>query len=256
MKLKNPHSEWKPNPSILRIIRWSILAAYIGLTLLSIMSLVLNQGGFVLNYHVCLKEEPPEYKTGLSLTAILVLGFILIAILSSVTLDLFTLCKLWTLESKMTQNKTQVQPEVELPTRSNLTESHIMERKILDEIPLRSSLINTIFLLLYIFIVVALGVIGRNFSKQENQSLLGIPYFIISICRNWLVATLTFKKNDSNRQRNASEERERSRNVEIQFALKKRAARRENIFSIETPNRDSTAFTKVQPIPTYTSQYI
>lgn len=256
MKLKNPHSEWKPNPSILRIIRWSILAAYIGLTLLSIMSLVLYQGGFVLNYHVCLKEEPPEYKTGLSLTAILVLGFILIAILSSVTLDLFTLCKLWTLESKMTQNKTQVQPEVELPTRSNETESHIMERKILDEIPLRSSLINTIFLLLYIFIVVALGVIGRNFSKQENQSLLGIPYFIISICRNWLVATLTFKKNDSNRQRNASEERERSRNVEIQFALKKRAARRENIFSIETPNRDNAAFTKVQPIPTYTSQYI
>ena len=120
----------------------------------------------------------------------------------------------------------------------------------------RSILINTIFLLLYIFIVVALGVIGRNFSKQENQSLLGIPYFIISICRNWLVATLTFKKNDSNRQRNASEERERSRNVEIRFALKKRAARRENIFSIETPNRDNTAFTKVQPIPTYTSQYI
>ena len=247
MKLKNSQSEWKPNLSILKIIRWSILVAFVCLTLLSITNVMFGRGGFVINYHVCLKEEPPEYKTGLSLTAVLVLGFLLIAILSSVTLDLFTLCNLWTLESNMA-NTTQTQPEVELPRTNQATESHILERKILDEIPLRSSLINTIFLLLYIFIVVALGVIGRNFSKQENRTILGIPYFIISICRNWLVATLTFKKNDSNRQRNASEERERLRKVEIRFALKKRAARRDLFSRSETRTPKNHVFTiRVQP---------
>ena len=251
MKLKNPQTEWKPNLSILKIIRWSILAAFMGLTLLSITSVMFYQGRFVINYHVCSKEELPEYKTGLTLTGVLVLGFILIAILSSVTLDLFTLCNLWTLESNMA-NTTQIQPEVELPRTNQAAESHILERNILDEIPLRSSLINTIFLLLYIFIVVALGVIGRNFSKQENQTLLKIPYLIISIFRSLLVATLTFKKNDSNRQRNASEERERLRNVEIQFAMQNRTGTprrpRRDLFS-RSETRTSVFTIRVQPVP-------
>ena len=249
MKLRNPQSGWKPNSSILKIIRCSVIVAYIGLSLLSVLSLMFNHGGFLNNYYVCSKAEPPEYKTGLSVTAILVLGFLLLAILSSVTLDFFSFIELWKLESKRPKiivTQPSVEPEntteiPELPRRKEADFQQCWTRKILDEMPLRSSLINTIFLIFYIFIMVALGVIGRNFSKQENLTLLGIPYFIMSIFRTWFVSTLTFKKNDSNRQRDRDQEREKLRKKEIHFALKARQARLEakaNIFTIRVRPQD------------------
>ena len=48
----------------------------------------------------------------------------------------------------------------------------------------------------------------------------------MSIFRTLLVATLTFRKNGSNRQRNADEEREQLRMIEIEHALKKRQNRK------------------------------
>ena len=101
------------------------------------------------------------------------------------------------------------------------------ERKIIDEIPIRSSLFNTLFLVPYIFIVIVLAQIGGDFLDQDKRDLMGIPFFAMTIVRTWLVATLTFKKNDSNRKRNAEQEREMNRQIEIQDALKKRQAREE-----------------------------
>ena len=100
------------------------------------------------------------------------------------------------------------------------------ERKIIDEMPIRSSLFNTLFLVPYIFIVIVLAKIGGDFLNQDKRDLMGIPFFIMTIGRTWLVATLTFQKNDSNRQRNAKVERERRRKLEIQDALKNRQQRR------------------------------
>ena len=101
-------------------------------------------------------------------------------------------------------------------------------RKVIDEMPIRSSLINTLFLFQYLFLIIFLGYIGRalKFQKVEIRGFISIPYFMMSIIRTWLVATLTFKKNDANRQRrNADEEREQRRQIEIQDALRKRQTR-------------------------------
>ena len=101
-------------------------------------------------------------------------------------------------------------------------------RKIIDEMPIRSSLINTLFLFQYLFFIIFLGYIGRalKFQKLDILGFLSIPYIAITIFRTWLVATLTFQKNGANRQRrNADEEREQLRQIEIQDALRKRQSR-------------------------------
>ena len=80
-----------------------------------------------------------------------------------------------------------------------------------------------------IFIVIVLAHIGGDFLDQDKRDLMGVPFFAMTIVRTWLVATLTFKKNDSNQQRNADQERERKRQIEIQDALEKRKEREEGI---------------------------
>ena len=123
-----------------------------------------------------------------------------------------------------------LQPNIDLDAslRSPLPlQLTIPERKIIDEIPIRSSLFNTLFLVPYIFIVIVLAHIGGDFLDQDKRDLMGVPFFAMTIVRTWLVATLTFKKNDSNQQRNADQERERKRQIEIQDALEKRKKREE-----------------------------
>ena len=124
--------------------------------------------------------------------------------------------------------KNQIQPSNENLVQNNET------RKTIDEMPIRSSLINTLFLFQYIFVIIFIGYIGRTlkFQKLEIRSFISIPYWTMSIFRTWLVVTLTFKKNDANRQRNADEEREQLRQIEIQEALRKRQTRNQGkIFS-------------------------
>ena len=195
---------------------------------LAISSVVFHHGAFVNNFYVCVKEEPPVYKTGLSMTVSLVLGSLLLAIMLSVALDIFSLWKLRKLEGthRLMPKRNQIQSETNFETIATINIVNLInafpERKIFDEIPIRSSLINTLFLLLYLFMMISVGIIGKDFAKQEYSTLMEIHYHLMTICRTWLVATLTFKKNDANRQRNANEERERMRQVEIQDAIKKR----------------------------------
>ena len=62
-----------------------------------------------------------------------------------------------------------------------------------------------------------------KFQKLDILGFLSIPYIAITIFRTWLVATLTFQKNGANRQRrNADEEREQLRQIEIQDAFKEK----------------------------------
>ena len=219
LKLNNPESGWKPNEYILKIIQWTVFGSYLYYFCLAISSVVFHHGAFVNNFYVCVKEEPPEYKTGLSITASLVLGSLFLAILLSVALDIFSLLKL----RKLEKTRNQIQPEVNIGTIATIhTTNTFPERKICDEIPIRSSLVNTLFLLLYVFMIIFVGIIGTNFAKQEYRALMEMQYHLMTICRTWLVATLTFKKNDANRQRNADEERERMRQIEIHDAMRKR----------------------------------
>ena len=229
-KLKNPQSGWKPNAYILQIIKWSVSGAYIYVFGLAISSVVFHHGGFINNFYVCVKEEPHQYKTGLSLTASVVLGALLLSILFSVALDIFSLWRLWKIEAQRSFIRDHVQPVFHSVSIATINvDTNFPERKIIDEIPIRSSLINTLFLLCYLLMITSVGIIGRNFSKQENRALIGLPHHVMTIFRTWLVATLTFKKNDANRQRNANEERERLRQIEIREAIRKRRARREGM---------------------------
>ena len=235
MKLNNPVTGWRPEPQILNIIGWSTIGAYFYVFILAATSILFHHA-FHGNFYLCLKEDPPQYEDGLTFIAVLVLGVELLAVLFSVTLDIFSLWKLRHLEkNRMDQqpNRNQIQPS----PMENVIEApaNFLERKIIDELPIRSSLINTLFLLQYVFIMIVVGAIGRNWSKNEYRfGLLSIPYMLLSIFRTCLVARLTFKKNDANRLRNADDERERARQVEVQDALRKRRARNEgmNIYGL------------------------
>ena len=132
---------WKANGDILTIIGLSIVGAYILFFFLSIASIVFDQGAYVSNFYMCLKEEPPKYKKGLSLTSSLVLGSLLLMVLLSVTLDLISLWKLRKLEEN--HNVTQPnQPSIQMnqiqPSNENLVPEFSQQnnetRKIIDEI--------------------------------------------------------------------------------------------------------------------------
>ena len=228
MKLKNPMTGWKANGDILTIIGFSVVGAYMYVLFLSILSIVFNHDAFVSNFYICIKEDPPKYKTGLSLTSSLVLGSLLLAVLLSVALDLFSLWKLRKLEKNMTHPNQPPIPSIKNLESSLPNPETRNTRKIIDEMPIRSSLINTLFLFQYLFFIIFLGYIGRalKFQKLDILGFLSIPYIAITIFRTWLVATLTFQKNGANRQRrNADEEREQLRQIEIQDALRKRQSR-------------------------------
>ena len=294
MKLKYAKSSWKSNKTILKGIMWTTIGMYLGLLIFSLLS-IYNKQGFISSYYACSGLPQPEAQTGLTLTGVAVLGFLLITISSSVAMDLLALWKLKSLELKPNKNEVKVpikelpskdtvdtivandqetKPQViprtprtnrtqtiieffqeskcpkglkglkgedvqginnttpkrgqivfELPNLSqepaisndNLEEDKVTitsqcpERKIIDEMPIRSSLCNTLFLVPYIFIVIVLAQIGGKFLDRDKRNLMGIPFFIMTIGRTWLVATLTFQKNDSNKKRNAKEERERKR---------------------------------------------
>ena len=214
MKLKYAKTNWKSNKTILKGITWTTIGMYLGLLIFSLLC-VYFQLGYLSSYYACLGQPQPLAETGLTLHGILILGFLVVTIFSSIIMDLLCLWRLKYLESST------VRP---LEQHQVIHQQFVNpERKIIDEMPIRSSLFNTIFLIPYIFIVIYLAQNDGDFLDQDKRDLMGIPFFVITIVRSWLVATLTFKKNDSNRQRNADQEREVKRGIEIQEALEKRA---------------------------------
>ena len=66
---------WKANGDILTIIGLSIVGAYILFFFLSIASIVFDQGAYISNFYMCLKEEPPGYKKRIVFDFITGLGF-------------------------------------------------------------------------------------------------------------------------------------------------------------------------------------
>ena len=235
MKLKHPLSGWKPNRFVCKMIGCSVAIAYTLVLVLALYTLAFQQGqGFINNYNICTKVEDPQSKTGLAFTVVLILGSLLLAIVLSVALDIFGLWKLRQLEKNQPNHHQSAGPNQIQPYVPTTQSSSFPERRIIDEMPIRSSLINTLFLFPYLFIIVVLWKIGRKFNRHERRLLISIPYLVMSIFRTLLVATLTFRKNGSNRQRNADEEREQLRMIEIEHALKKRQNRKEGKFVRQT----------------------
>ena len=113
---------------------------------------------------------------------------------------------------------------------------------IVNDIPLRATLISTHLLLLYIGGFVVLG--SQNISPAEKYLVAIIATRINDMLRNPLVAIYTFKINDETRQKNAIEERERKRQIEIKNAFStSRRAKEDNdrlkCIELEERNPDS-----------------
>ena len=98
-------------------------------------------------------------------------------------------------------------------------------KMVINDLPVRSTLLNTLFLVPYIIIIATLGNISDDFSTKDKSYILGLPFLVLTIGRTWFVATCTFKVNDSNRQKDANIERERNRAQEIKEALEKKRQR-------------------------------
>ena len=98
-------------------------------------------------------------------------------------------------------------------------------KMVINDLPVRSTLLNTLFLVPYIIIIATLGNISDDFSAEDKSYILGLPFLVLTIGRTWFVATCTFKVNDFNRRKDANVERERNRLQEIKEALEKKRQR-------------------------------
>ena len=99
---------------------------------------------------------------------------------------------------------------------------HKKHTNILAEIPFRATLISTFTFLLQ---VVGHIVIASRLQPLEKYAFVTLLVKVTSIWKNPLIATLTFRVNEENRRRNADEERERKRDLEIQDALMRKQER-------------------------------
>ena len=98
-------------------------------------------------------------------------------------------------------------------------------KMVINDLPVRSTLLNTLFLVPYVIIIATLGNISDDFSAEDKSYILGLPFLVLTIGRTWFVATCTFKVNDFNRRKDANVERERNRLQEIKEALEKKRQR-------------------------------
>ena len=98
-------------------------------------------------------------------------------------------------------------------------------KMVINDLPVRSTLLNTLFLVPYVIIIATLGNISDDFSTEDKKHILGLPFLVLTIGRTWFVATCTFKVNDFNRRKDANVERERNRLQEIKEALEKKRQR-------------------------------
>ena len=113
----------------------------------------------------------------------------------------------------------QSQAESANPNQENIV------NKVVTDIPIISSLMNSLFLIPYLVIpgIVAGTDLGENSRIKMEVTLL--PVLLVNFGRVWLLTTCTFKLNEANRRRGQEEERERRRKIEINDAFERKKER-------------------------------
>ena len=119
------------------------------------------------------------------------------------------------------KQKTRVEPESE---RNSEDGDEIKCMPFIDDIPLKATMLSTIFLILVLAVYVVLGI--KDIRPLEKYLIVIMITRVNDTLRNPMIAICTFKINNDNRQRNANEERERKRQKEVQLALKRRQERK------------------------------
>lgn len=155
-------------------------------------------------YLVCTNDSDTKLT---KLTIIVFLPFIAMLI-SSVVLDLLVYLKLKVLKFSGQQNQQKAQ------------------EKVLRDLPLKSSLLNSFFVIPFIVITAVVASESKGVVPKDRLISAMIPVLAVNLFRIWLIAACTFKQNELNRQRDQDEERERKRQMVIEEARIKRAQRK------------------------------
>ena len=202
-KILHSPGVWKNETAIVKHIRLayiiSIIYCGIAVTLNATLDLGLSS-----IYVVCTNDLDIKLT---NLTLIVFLPFI-IMLISSVVLDLLVYfkykgLKIESIESCVPQNH----------------QGKFSER-LLRDLPLKSSLLNSFFVIPFIMIT-AVANENMDFVPKDRLISATIPVLAVKLFRLWLIAACTFKQNKLDR----IEERERKRQMEIEAAKIKRALR-------------------------------
>ena len=204
----NRHSPgvWKHETAIVKQIR----LAYITSIVYCVIAVTLNATldlGLSSIYVVCTNNSDIKLT---NLTLIVFLPFI-VMLISSVVLDLLVYfkyrgLKYESIESCFPQNH----------------QEKIHER-LLRDLPLKSSLLNSFFVIPFI-VITAVASENKDFAPKDRLISATIPVLALAVklFRLWLIAACTFKQNELDQ----IEERERKRQMEIEAAKIKRALRK------------------------------
>ena len=205
-KVRHSPKLWKTEDRLVRWIRIafaSLLSFNVGF---SISNAVLDLGLSPL-YNNCFHEKDENMTKNYVMATIIMMPLVLL-LLASAFLDLFLLLPMKTLTQEM-PNQVEQQNTID---------------KIVANVPIRFSLLNTLFLVPYIVIFAVLSHIEVE-SYEEKVKMILLSITIVNMGRVWMVSTCTFKVTESNRRQDGDKERERKRAVEIKAALEKRRQR-------------------------------
>ena len=97
-----------------------------------------------------------------------------------------------------------------------------IHERLLRDLPLKSSLLNSFFVIPFI-VITAVASDNKDFAPKDRLISATIPVLALAVklFRLWLIAACTFKQNELDQ----IEERERKRQMEIEAAKIKRALR-------------------------------
>ena len=199
----NNAGDWRSNQQLLKDSSYVLTGGVMyALTVISINS-IFNLRAFNI-YSICLEREEAKNNN-----PILTLIFIMLPLITliSVTCTMDFTCLIWLTNRRLAIN----------PNNDNINVGCI---NVIDEIPLRATMINTLILIPYIITSVVIS--QANVTPIEKYLIALLSMRFNDIVRSPLIVTCTFKVNNDNRAIN----REIRRQKEIQAALKRRWERR------------------------------
>ena len=159
-------------------------------------------------YSICVDGTDAQ-QPNVILTLFLILLPLMIMI--SVTCIMDFTCLVWLMSRRAVQPDTEDTAAVGCIT-------------IIDEIPLRATVINTLLLMPYLITSIALS--RGDINPLEKYLIAILSYRFNDVIRSPLIATCTFKINNENMRRSRARQREINRQKEIQSALVKRRERK------------------------------
>ena len=158
-------------------------------------------------YNVCLYRDEAKQPNVIFITLTTLIP-VIVLLISSIYMDTSCYMNVITLKTSTYQD----------------VQENMHRRNILNAIPFRASMISSV---LFVMLLLGYSIIGiEEVEPLEKYLCVIIICRLNDIFRNPLLATCAFRVNNENRQKNADEERERKRKLEIDDALKRRHERK------------------------------